>query len=74
MMLTEPDQSACISCDDDSPLPGLVIRREVLERFKISQADLARLTGVSAPWLSQILKGRNPISFEFALRLQDPKT
>jgi addiction module HigA family antidote len=55
--------------DDAPPAPGLVIRRDILDRFRISQADLARLTGVSRAQIHHFLNGRNPISAEFALCL-----
>ena len=57
------------SADEMPPLPGLVIRRDIMDRFKISQSELARAMGVSRPWLNQMLKGRNSISPEFALRI-----
>ena len=58
-----------IIADVTPPLPGLIIRREILDRHRISQAKLARLTGISAVLLHHILYGRNPLSPEFALRL-----
>lgn len=69
MMLKEPAQSACTFSDNAPPLPGTLIQQEILDRFKISQADLARAMGVSKPWLNQMLKGRNSISPELALRI-----
>ncbi len=58
-----------IPADEYPPMLGLVIKRQVLHRFKISQAELAEAMGVSRPWLSQLLSGRNAISPELALRL-----
>ena len=55
--------------DKAPPLPGLVIQREIMDRFKISQSELASAMGVSRPWLNQMLKGRNSISPELALRI-----
>ena len=55
--------------DELPPLPGLVIRREIMDRLKISQAGFARALGISPPWLNQMLTGRNAICPEFALRL-----
>ena len=55
--------------DAAPPLPGLIIRREIMDRFDLSQADMARLTGISTVRISQIIHGRNPISAEVALRL-----
>ena len=69
MMLTEPAQSAGTLSDTAPPSPGTFIRQEILDRFNISQADLARAMDVSGAWLSQVLSGRNHITPEFALRL-----
>ncbi len=55
--------------DEAPPLPGLVIRREIMDRFEISQSELASAMGVSRPWLNQMLSGKNAISPELALRL-----
>ena len=55
--------------DELPPMPGLVIRSEILDRLKITQAGFARAMGISPPWLNQMLTGRNPICLEFALRL-----
>ena len=55
--------------DEPPPLPGLVVRREILDRYKISQSKLAHAMGVSRPWLHQMLTGRNSISPELALRI-----
>lgn len=55
--------------DELPPLPGLVIRREIMDRFKISQAELARAMGVSRTWLHHMQTGRNPMSPELALRI-----
>ena len=55
--------------DDGPPLPGLVIRREILDRFKISQTDLALAVGIHKVRVHYLLTGRNPVSAEIALRL-----
>ena len=55
--------------DNTPPLPGVFIRREVIDRFGISQADLARLTRISKVRISLIINGHNPMSAEVALRL-----
>lgn len=55
--------------DEAPPIPALVVRREVLDRFKISQAALAHIMGISRPWLNQMLTGRNSMSPEFVLRV-----
>ena len=69
-MSPEFHQDSCPNLEDiPPPSPGTVIRQEILARFKISQADLARAMDVSKPWLSQVLSGRNHITPEFALRL-----
>ncbi|WP_411290339.1 transcriptional regulator [Sphingorhabdus sp.] len=54
--------------DEAPPIPALVVRRVVLDRCKISQAALARIMGISRPWLNQMLTGRNSMSPEFVLR------
>ncbi len=51
------------------PLPGSVIRHQVLNRLKVKQASLARAMGVSPARVNQILKGHAPISASVALRL-----
>ena len=73
-ILVSPDfkLDACPTLVDEAPpLPGLVIRREILDRFRIAQADLAHLTGVSPARVSVVLTGKNPIPSELALRLAE---
>jgi addiction module HigA family antidote len=51
------------------PLPGSVLREQYLEPNKITQAQLARMMGVSNVAVSYIVHGRNAISADMALRL-----
>lgn len=55
--------------DEAPPMPGLVIRRDILDRLKLSQAEFARAMGISPTWFHHVLTGRSSISPEFALRL-----
>jgi antitoxin HigA-1 len=49
--------------------PGWFLREQVLRPLNISQRQIARVLGVSAPRLNQILNGRGTITAEMALRL-----
>ena len=51
------------------PLPGSIVRREVIIRMRVKQADLARAMCLSRVRISQILNGREPITPNVALRL-----
>lgn len=51
------------------PLPWLIIRREILDRYDLTQSYLARLIGISTVRISHLLNGRNRISSEVALLL-----
>ena len=51
------------------PLPALIVQREILDRYDITQADLVRLTGISSVRISHLLNGKNRISAEVALLL-----
>ena len=51
------------------PLPGSVIRYEVLKGMHVTQATLARATGVSTVRINQIINGKAPISPDMAIRL-----
>jgi addiction module HigA family antidote len=61
-ILTDPPEVA-------PPLPGWILRNEILHRMGMRQAELARAMGISRVRISQILHGRAPISTEMALRL-----
>ena len=51
------------------PLPGLVLRHQILKPRGLMQAELARAMGLSSVRISQIMNGRAPITVETALRL-----
>lgn len=50
-------------------LPGVVVRREILEQMNIQQIALASALNMSPPRLNQFLKGHSSFTPEFALRL-----
>jgi addiction module HigA family antidote len=57
--------------DSDFPSPpGQVLKEKLVEGMHLTQAQLSRAIGVSAPRLNMILKGRSPISPEIALRIE----
>jgi len=49
--------------------PGGILLREFLEPMGISQAELARRTGIAASRITEIIKGRRTITAETALAL-----
>ena len=49
--------------------PGGILLREFLEPMGISQAELARRTGIPASRITEIIKGRRAITAETALAL-----
>ena len=49
--------------------PGGILLREFLEPMGISQAELARRTGIPASRVTEIVKGRRAITAETALAL-----
>ncbi len=49
--------------------PGGILLREFLEPMGISQAELARRTGIPASRVTEIIKGRRAITAETALAL-----
>ena len=51
------------------PLPGNVLRDEIINHRHIRQADLARTMGVSTVTISHIVNGHAPISAAMAVRL-----
>jgi antitoxin HigA-1 len=51
------------------PLPGHVLKDEILIHRHVRQADLARTMGVSAVAVSHIVNGHAPITASMALRL-----
>jgi addiction module HigA family antidote len=51
------------------PLPGSVLKEQILKPLGIKQADLARAMGVSKPRIHYVVNGRSPITVELALRL-----
>ena len=50
--------------------PGQVLKEKLVEGMHLTQAQLSRAIGVSAPRLNMILNGRSPISPEIALRIE----
>ena len=57
--------------DSDVPSPpGQVLKEKLVEGMHLTQAQLSRAIGVSAPRLSMIVRGRLPISPEIALRIE----
>ena len=51
------------------PLPGQVLKDQIINHRHIRQADLARTMGVSAVTISHIVNGHAPITAAMALRL-----
>ena len=51
------------------PHPGLSVRHDRLEPFKLSVTEAARKLGVSRKQLSDIVNGHSGISAEMAIRL-----
>lgn len=51
------------------PLPGSVLRHQILNRMRLKQAELARAMGVSAVRINHIVNGKAPITPSMALRL-----
>jgi addiction module HigA family antidote len=51
------------------PLPGSILRHQILIPMQLSQVDLARATDLSPVRINHIVKGRAPITVEMALRL-----
>lgn len=51
------------------PLPGQVLKDQIINDRHIRQADLARTMGVSAVTISHIVNGHAPITAAMALRL-----
>jgi addiction module HigA family antidote len=49
--------------------PGGILQREFLEPLEMSQADLARRTGMPASRVTEIVKGRRAITAETAVAL-----
>jgi len=49
--------------------PGELLREEILPALNRSKADIARLLGVSRQTLDDVLKGKQPITPNMALRL-----
>tara|TARA_R100000027_G_C2247908_1_gene93685 strand:- start:237 stop:584 length:348 start_codon:yes stop_codon:yes gene_type:complete len=49
--------------------PGGILQREFLQPMGISQAELARRTGIPASRITEIIKGRRAITAETALAL-----
>lgn len=51
------------------PTPGEILSSEFLEPLNITQYRLAKDTGLSHATVTQLIKGRRPITLETALRL-----
>lgn len=54
-----------------TPLPPGAELRRVLEAMGMSQADLARATGLSAKHVNQVCQGTAALSYETAIKLED---
>jgi addiction module HigA family antidote len=52
------------------PAPGEVLKEQLLERSRLTQAELARAFGISSPRLAMMLSGRCQVSAEIALRIE----
>ncbi|MDP0495004.1 MAG: HigA family addiction module antitoxin [Verrucomicrobiota bacterium JB024] len=50
------------------PVPGALLK-DILDEMNISQAELARRTGITASHVTAIIKGRQGINAEVSLRL-----
>lgn len=59
-----PEQKAWLKAT-----PGAILLEEFLEPMGLSQAELARRTGIPASRLTEIIKGRRAITAETALAL-----
>lgn len=62
------------SPDNDLPAilratPGRILKEEFLDGFDLSQADLAKRTGIPRSTINEIIKGKRPIRAETALAL-----
>jgi addiction module HigA family antidote len=51
------------------PLPGAVLRHQIINRMGIRQAALAHAMGISPVRINQIINGHAPITPEMALRI-----
>ncbi|HEV2594859.1 MAG TPA: HigA family addiction module antitoxin [Sphingomicrobium sp.] len=52
------------------PAPGQVLKEKLLDQMDLTQAEVARAIGISAPRLNMILTGRCQLSAEIALRIE----
>ena len=52
------------------PHPGGLIRRQVIEPHGLSIARTAKVLGVGRSALTSLVKGRRPLTFEIALRIE----
>ncbi len=52
------------------PHPGGLIRREVFEPLGLSISRTASILGVGRSALTSVVKGRAPLTFEMALRIE----
>lgn len=50
-------------------MPGRILEQEFLKEFGISQAELARRTGIPRSTINEIVKGKRPIQAEVAYAL-----
>ena len=50
--------------------PGTLIKDELEVRDDINQKDLAKQMGVKASFLNEIIKGKRPITVDFAIILE----
>ena len=49
--------------------PGRILDQEFLQPFQLSQAELARRTGIPRSTINEIIKGKRPIQAEVAYAL-----
>ena len=50
-------------------IPGIVIQEDVLDRFQLTQGDLANRLGVARRTINELVGGKRSISTEMALKL-----
>jgi addiction module HigA family antidote len=58
-----------MTAEIEPPMPGSVLRDQVVPKLGIRQADLADAMGLSRVYINHLLTGKNPLSPNVALRL-----
>ena len=51
------------------PLPGSILKKQILTPLGIKQIDLARAMGLTRPMIHYVVTGKSSITVELALRL-----